>query len=297
MIAFKAIEPLKPHMKFVKTYYRWWRYKQFYTDATLPAHELDCPECGQRVSVPRLQQGEEAHCPTCGCDLVQVENNPYIAPLAFASAALILMAFAYTMMYITVTMPGVYSMLTLPEMMQNLVKQDFGFLASVMFVLTFGTPFIFLILCVYVYTALIRNTVYPGLLYASRTLVRLRNWTMVDVFFISTLVAYIKLGSVAEVFFGPAFWLMLALAVMLIRTSVSIPEHWVYYKIHIMMGQNAIQTASKDKICCSRCLYFRDSHEVTCGVCGADLFRRRPKRLSTSLAFLLGAIVLYVRAH
>ena len=143
MIAFKAIEPLKPHMKFVKTYYRWWRYKQFYTDATLPAHELDCPECGQRVSVPRLQQGEEAHCPTCGCDLVQVENNPYIAPLAFASAALILMAFAYTMMYITVTMPGVYSMLTLPEMMQNLVKQDFGFLASVMFVLTFGTPFIF----------------------------------------------------------------------------------------------------------------------------------------------------------
>ena len=68
--------------------------------------------------------------------------------------------------------------------------------------------------------------------FATRVLVRLRHAIMVDVFFISTLVAYIKLSSVAEVEFGSAFYLMFALSVILIRTSVSIPQHWVYYKIH-----------------------------------------------------------------
>ena len=116
-------------------------------------------------------------------------------------------------------------------------------------------------------------------------------------FFISTLVAYIKLSSVAEVEFGSAFYLMFALSVMLIRTSVSIPQHWVYYKIHRLTGGDAVQTASDDKTCCSRCLYFRDKDEQPCEVCGADLYRRRPKSLSISLAFLIAAFILYFPAN
>ena len=281
----------------VYAYRRWWRYQLFRPDATLPAHTLDCPECGERVHLPRLRQGQEAHCPTCGYELVEVEKNPYIAPLAYASTALILMVFAYSMMFLTVSLPGATAILTLPSMLQSLILFDFGFLAEVMFVLTFGTPALFLFLCLYVYTALVRKKNYPGLFYATRMLSRLRHWIMVDVFFIATLVAYIKLSAVAQVQFGAAFWLMFALSVMLIRTAVSIPQHWVYYKIHHMQGRNAIQTASADKICCSRCLYFRNQTETTCGVCGSALFRRRPKSLSISLALLLAAAVLYIPAN
>jgi len=50
-------------------------------------------------------------------------------------------------------------------------------------------------------------------------------------------------------------------------------------------------------ICCSRCLYFRDKDEQPCGVCGADLYRRRPKSLSISLAFLMAAFILYFPAN
>ncbi|MCQ9325391.1 paraquat-inducible protein A [Neisseria dentiae] len=284
-------------MKFVRNYRRWWRYHTLQRDSALPAHTLDCPECGQRMALPRLWQGQEAHCPNCGYEVVEVEKNPYIAPLAYASASLVLMAFVYSMMFVTVTMAGVTSILSLPAMMKRLVLLDFGFLAEVMFVLTFGTPLLFLLLCIYVYSALWREKVYPGLLYATRTLVRLRHWIMVDVFFISTLVAYIKLSSVAKVEFGAAFYLMFVLAVMLIRTSVSIPQHWVYYKIHRMLGRDAVQTASEGRICCSRCLYFRGREEATCGVCGADLYDRRPKSLSVSTAFLIAAMLLYVPAN
>ncbi|WP_107929335.1 paraquat-inducible protein A [Neisseria animaloris] len=284
-------------MKFARAYRRWWRYRTYCSDATLPAHSLDCPECGLRMKLPRLRQGQEAHCPRCGYEVVEIEKNPYIAPLAYAVASLVLMVFVYNMMFVTVTIAGVTSILSLPSMMKQLILSDFGFLAEVMFVLTFGTPLLFLLLCIYVYTSLIRDKIYPGLFYATRTLVRLRHWIMVDVFFISTLVSYIKLSSVARVEFGAAFYLMFGLAVMLIRTSVAIPQHWVYYKIHHMLGRNAVQTASEEHVCCSRCLYFRDKTESTCGVCGADLYRRRPQSLSVSMAFLVAAIVLYVPAN
>ncbi|WP_416192091.1 paraquat-inducible protein A [Neisseria sp. CCUG12390] len=284
-------------MKLFPAYRRWWRYKSFRNDAALPAHTVDCPDCGCRTGIPRLLQGQEAHCPTCHHEIVQVEKNPYIAPLAYAGTSLILMAFVYTMLFLQIEMMGVVSILTLPEMMRLLVLQEFGFLAEVMFILTFGTPLLFLLLCMYVYAALAMEKMLPALFFCTRVLVRLRHWIMVDVFFVSTLVAYIKLSSVAQVTFGPAFYLMFALAVMLIRTSVSIPQHWVYYKIHRILGFDAVQTASDDKICCSRCLYFRDAGEQTCGVCGADLYRRRPYSLRISLCFLLAAAILYVPAN
>ena len=186
------------------------------------------------------------------------------------------MAFAYSMVYIRVELFGVTSVLSLPEMMRLLIYQDYGFLAEVMFVLTFGAPVLFLLLCLYVYTALVRERAYPALRFATRVLVRLRHAIMVDVFFISTLVAYIKLSSVAAVEFGSAFYLMFALSVMLIRTRSRFRSIGFIIK-STADGRDAVQSASDDKTCCSRCLYFRDKDEQPCGVCGADLYRRRPK--------------------
>lgn len=263
----------------------------------LPPHTVDCPECGCRVDVPQLDRGEAAFCPRCSYKLFRVSNHPFSGPPAYAAASLILMMFAYSMTYIRVDIPGATSILSLPEMVRLMVFQDYGFLAEVMFIPTFGAPILFLSLCLYVYTALIRGKAYPALRLATRVMVRLKQVMMVDVFFISTLVAYIKLSSVSEVTFGPAFYLMFLLSVMLIRTSVSVPQHWVYFQIERLTGNDAVQTASEDKTCCSRCLYFRNRHERPCGVCGADLYRRRPKSLNISLAFLTAAIILYFPAN
>ena len=281
----------------VKTYQRLWRRKIYKRRATLPAHIVDCRECGLRNHIPQLSQGQEAACSRCGHELVRVESNPYIAPLAYTTTTLILLAIVYSQMFLTIEMPGVYSRLTLPGMMKILIVQDWGFLAEVMFIFIFGTPLLFLLLAFYVYLALARQQFMPYLLYATRTLVRLRNWMMIDVFFISTLVAYIKMYTVSTVTFGPAFWLMFVLGVMLIRTAVSAPEHWVYYQIHHLLHRTPIFPADDKHICCSRCLYFQPAHEEECGVCGTDLFNRRPRSIRISLCFLIAAAILYLPAN
>ncbi|MFP5074887.1 PqiA/YebS family transporter subunit [Neisseria sp. WLZKY-1] len=285
------------HARSVPKNLRRWRQRPFLRRITLPAHTVDCPECGLRTAVPELKQGHQADCPRCGHELVRVENRPFVTPLALASAALVLLLCVYGSMFMTVSMIGVNERLTLPFMLEVLVLQDFGFLAEVMFVFTFGLPLLFLLLCLYVYAALQIKRPLPGLIAATRTMVRLREWVMADVFLISTLVAYIKLGDVVNVAFGAAFWLMFPMVLLLLRTTQAVPEHWVYYQIHRLHGHTTVYADTGGKTCCSRCRWFGPSEESHCRVCGTALFARRPGSLRLSLAFLLAAAVFYIPAN
>ncbi|WP_084224385.1 paraquat-inducible protein A [Stenoxybacter acetivorans] len=264
----------------------------------LPEHQLDCPECGLSLTLPALYPGEEAYCLRCRHSLVRVEANPLQGTLSWALASVIMILLVYSQPYLSVDLPGVHTDLSLWQILGDLLGQDFGFLAEVMFILTFGTPIVFCLLCLYVYTALSIHKILPHLLYAARVLVWLRDWMMVDVFFISTLVAYIKLNSVAHVTFGAAFWLILVLAILLIRTAQSVPSHWIYYQIQRVTAKKTfLLTETPQTVCCSKCLYFQPANLTHCQVCGNALYQRRPMSLRTSAVFLLTAALLYLPAN
>ena len=145
------------------------------------------------------------------------------------------------------------------------------------------------------YGALLWQKQPASVLWLTRWLVRLREWIMVDVFFISMLVAYIKIRTVATVEFGQAFWLMPVWAVLLLRTAVAVPSHWVYYQIR--RRSHELLHDGPHHICCSCCLFFRPTDESRCGVCDSELFDRRPYSLHVAGCFLLAAIVLYFPAN
>ena len=271
-------------------------HKRYLPTATLPAHTLDCPECGLRTLVPKTRQGQEARCPRCTHPLFHIELSPYATTIACAIAALILMLVMHFLPFATVQMTGMFTRLTLPEMIDWLWASDWGFLGLVMFALTFTAPILFLLSCLYVYYALLRQYRLPYLLGISRLLLRLRQWIMVDVFFVSMLVAYIKLSAVATVHFGAAFWLMPFLALLLLRTSLAVPQHWVYYQIH-KLNHEPLYRASETTLCCTRCLYYRPQDEEQCHICGSELFDRRPRSLYLSFQLLLAAIIFYIPAN
>lgn len=274
---------------------RWLRW--YLPSATMPAHAVDCPECGLHVQLPKLRQGQQADCPRCGHTLVRIESLAFQLPFACAIAALILVALVYSQTFAEVVIGGIYTHLSLPEMVITLMSQDYRFLSMVLFLLTFGTPVLFLLLAIYVYGSLVSDAVFPYLLSATRLLTRLNQWIMVDVFFISALVADIKMSSVSLVTWGVAFWLMPPLALLLLRTANAVPIHWVYYQIHRSKNQDLFQQDTQNQIGCTRCLYFRPRHEQTCGVCGSALFNRRPRSLYLSFCFLLAATLLYIPAN
>ena len=109
--------------------------------------------------------------------------------------------------------------------------------------------------------------------------------------FVSALVADIKMSSVAQVKWGEAFWLMPVLALLLLRTTTAVPIHWVYHQIHRNENRELFQSADKQHICCTRCLYFRPNTERNCHICGSQLFDRRPRSLWISFCFFVGGDV------
>ena len=264
----------------------------------LPEHTLDCHGCGLAQTVPRLRPGQSAYCVRCRHPLARVSRFPFSLPPALGLASLILIALVYTQLFMQVEMPGMFVRLTLPEMVRVLLAQDFGVLAEVMLALTFGIPLLFCLTCLYVYCGLLWRRQLPAMLWVTRVLVRLRYWMMVDVFFISTLVAEVKLGTVAVTEYGPAFWLMFALSVLLLRMAQSIPEHWVYFQIQQLRGREPAKLLrTANTVNCSKCLFHQPAARSRCSVCGSALYRRRPESMSTSLAFLLTALILYLPAN
>jgi paraquat-inducible protein A len=265
---------------------------------SIPTHHVGCPRCGLSQSIPTIVPGDQAQCPRCNQHLVRVEKYPIDTPMAYASASLIIMIIVYSQLYMIVDMFTLHVDLTLPYMLSTLAQQDYSLLAEVMFLLTFGSPLIFLLLCLYVYIGLYYQHVLPGMLYATRTLVRLRHWIMVDVFFIATLVAYIKIIGNAQIHFGLAFWLMMMLAILLIRTSQGVPEHWIFYQIQTLTGNDPTLVKHSDStISCNYCLFEQPMEQNTCNVCGSFLSKRKPLSLHISMAFLLSAIILYIPAN
>ncbi|WP_370387405.1 PqiA/YebS family transporter subunit [Snodgrassella alvi] len=266
--------------------------------SSLPAHHVGCPCCGLSLTIPALIPGESAECPRCQQRLVRIETHPLDTPIAFAIASLIIMTIVYTQLYMTIDMLGIHVDLTIPYIMGTLAQQDYSILAEVMFFLTFGSPVLFLLLCLYVYTGLRYQQVLPGMLYATRTLVRLRHWIMIDVFYIATLVSYIKISAMAQMHFGLAFWFMMVLAILLIRTSQGVPEHWIFYQIQRLTGNDPTrQIYSDHTINCNYCLFEQPDTQNVCGVCGSYLSRRKPLSLSISMSFLLAAIIFYIPAN
>lgn len=271
--------------------------RKYLPSATLPAHTLDCPECGSRIALPKLRQGQKAICSVCGHHLVHIEPEPYVTVLACALAALILMVVVYSLPFVNVEMTGMFSPLTLSGMFHALLVDSWGFLAAVLLTFVFGLPLLFLLLAIYVYAYfLFKQEFSPTLRNSMRLLLRVQQWMMVDVFFISMLVAYIKIQSVAAVNFGVAFWLMPFLVILILRTSVAISPHWLYSKIQ-HADQIPFFQAGEETVCCSRCLHFRPKNEVFCRVCDSELFHRRPGSLKMSFLLLLAAMILYVPAN
>jgi paraquat-inducible protein A len=66
---------------------------------------------------------------------------------------------------------------------------------------------------------------------AFRLASRLRPWAMAEVFLIGVVVALVKIGGIATVGLGPAFWAMAALVLLVIYEATSLDEWSIWQTI------------------------------------------------------------------
>ncbi len=174
-----------------------------------------CPDCDLEQRLPHLVPGEKAFCPRCGYKLAESFHHGLTVPLALAITAFILYLIALNTPFLTMQRGSIFHATTLTSSVVALAEQEMLPVAILVTLTSLVIPLLQTLFLLYMllplqfgYAPRYLGRVYRGYRY-------LREWSMVDVFFLSVLVALIKLTRMAEVVPGVALWMVLLLMFIL----------------------------------------------------------------------------------
>jgi paraquat-inducible protein A len=126
--------------------------------------------------------------------------------LAFALAALVLLALANAFPFLAFKASGLESVMTLPNTAVALSSGGYTPLAVLVLGLIIAIPALILGIIVVLVVPLLGRRGPPWLVPAGRALFLLHSWSMVEVFVIGVIVSLVKIGQMATVVLGISFW-------------------------------------------------------------------------------------------
>lgn len=171
-----------------------------------------CPECDAVWRVPPLIDTEAYTCGRCGTTLAKRDAHSLEAALAASIASFILLAFSVSYPFLSVERSGLANRISVLDAVGTLWEARMPAVTLACFFLIFAIPAIrAALLCIVLF-----RTRIPG---ASRGISQrlyraakhLEPWAMMEIFLIGVVVSLVKVGSLANVTPGPAFWGMCGL--------------------------------------------------------------------------------------
>ena len=192
---------------------------------------LACPTCDMLHRVAPVPQGGRLRCRRCRATLLTNRRGAIDRTLASAFASVILMAAAIFFPFLELSIAGLHKNASL---LDAAMAYSHGLMAP----LSVATTLLIIVLPVIRASAL-GYTLLPlrfgrpaaaGAARAFRVAERLKPWAMSEVFLIGVVVALVKVGGMASIDLGPAFWAMAGLVLLVVLESSSLDE-WSIWQI------------------------------------------------------------------
>jgi paraquat-inducible protein A len=181
-----------------------------------------CPDCDFMQRVPQLKPGQKAYCPRCGHKMAEALSHGLNLPLALAITACVLYVIALSTPFLTMRSGSIVHATTLTSSIIALAKQEMLPVAILVTLTSLVKPFLQILFLLYLLFPIQLGYCPRFLGAAYRYYHFLREWSMVDVFFLGVLVALIKLTKMAEIVPGTALWMILILMFLLTAADRSI---------------------------------------------------------------------------
>lgn len=231
-------------------------------------------------------------------------TDPLSLGLALSLASLVLFAAGATNILAVVEAGGQSRTATLFSGPAALLQHGLWELAALVFATTAAAPLLMICASLYTLGGLWLRWPLPGLRHAFILRNWLRPWSMIEVFLVGYFVAYAKLGALAHVEPGPAFYALFGFMVTTIAADALLDPQAVWEAIAragpapARHGQAAASVAP-DLVCCLACeLACRPTGpNARCPRCGAALHRRKPDSIARTAALAGSALVFYAPAN
>jgi len=178
---------------------------------------IGCPQCDAVYTLSTLKKGERANCTRCGTRLIapRIKAGAQIIALSISIAILVVAAALFP--FLTITAAGRRNSVSVIEAALIFNDGILVFLALMTLSLIILIPLVRVLLSLYVLIPLVTDRrPAPHAMQAFRLSEALQPWSMAEIFAIGCAVALVKITDLADVQFGPAFWMFSALVVLIV---------------------------------------------------------------------------------
>lgn len=186
--------------------------------APIPRHDLIvCPKCDAAFALKRPANGEKAVCARCKHVLITPRHKAGLQIIAMSVAIVVLIIAAAVFPFLAINAKGATNAVSVLD--AALAFQDGPLIALSLATaaLIFFIPLARVLLSLYVLIPLVADK--PPARHAARAFrlsEALRPWSMAEIFAIGCAVALIKVSDLAQVTFGPAFWMFSVLVILVV---------------------------------------------------------------------------------
>ncbi len=182
----------------------------------LNAKYVACPSCDALWERPFLGPGERARCGYCHTVILTNKTRSSERTVALMIASLVLYAVAISFPFMRMEASGLANEISIVDAVRVLWENGMPWIAvtCAFFILLFPLARIILLL-------FLGGVLQAGASTSSAHAVSFRlaqtiePWTMAEIFMIGVIVSLVKVGAMADISLGPAFWAMSALIVLL----------------------------------------------------------------------------------
>lgn len=193
-----------------------------------PAPLIACPECDllqREVAVPL---GGTARCLRCGAVLYRSIRHSLDVTLAFLLAAAMLYLISNIYPMVGLEAQGVLNHTSLLGAVHALLEQHLQIVALLVFVTAVLAPAVEIGAMIYLLLPLRFGRLAPGSALVLRTVGKVKQWNMIEVFMLGLLVSLVKLMKFANVVPEIALWSFAGLTLLMTAAAASFDQHGIW---------------------------------------------------------------------
>ncbi|PID99845.1 MAG: paraquat-inducible membrane protein A [Thiothrix nivea] len=192
---------------------------------------IACGECGKLHRYQTVPVGYTATCSRCGGVLYRNRARMLEVSLALTLAGLILFGLTNFFPLLGLKAQGVVQEITLWKATIAFWGQGFQLLSVLLLLNLIVFPLFELLALLWVMLSIYFDTANCFATHLYRWLRQLKPWGMLEVFMLGVLVAVVKLGDLAILVVGPAFWSFAALIVCMSAATAMLDPFVVWNRL------------------------------------------------------------------
>ena len=191
-----------------------------------------CHQCFTLHEEIPLKDGSKACCTECGHVLYRYDSRLISHGLALSISGFIFFILANTFPVLKIDLLGNEQFITIPKTIFSLFDNGFYIVGFICAFLVFIFPLMIFLINMLLFMLL---KIKRGKMLTKELLILLahiRPWSMADIFFISILVALVKLVAFGQIHIGIAFWALMTFVIIdiYITKSIHLSEIWMLRK-------------------------------------------------------------------